>query len=493
MKNQELYDSIFESADNLPTLPGIAIKLLEAVQDDNFDMDEIGKIISTDPPLSAKVLKIVNSSFYSLPSKITSVNHAIRMLGINSVKNLALSFSLIDKFKSNGSKTIDYEKFWKDSLIGAISVNLLGEKILQPFSEDIFFLGLLQNIGILTLSHCVPKQFELVLAEHEKNDLPIYESERHILGFNHMEVGEFLAKSWGLPDTFYTPIGYHHYPEEIDNGRGEIHTISKCLHLSSKFIEMFNNSSDINDKLTTINHLSERYGFGQLVDPPEIFKEVHRQALDIFPIFEIDFKDAKGYEQLLETAKAELTNLSTELVKDLFDQRQENTILKQQVGKDSMTDLNNHQRFREILQREMTRSERYFNPISLIFADIDDFKSINDTYGHLAGDRVIKTIAGSLKAELRDSDLVARYGGEEFTIILPGTANAGAWDVAERLREKIDSFRIIHEDSFIHPTMSLGIASMQPGAKHSMDELIQMADNALYQAKKQGKNRCCVF
>ena len=177
-----------------------------------------------------------------------------------------------------------------------------------------------------------------------------------------------------------------------------------------KYIELFNSGSNINLKLESIDYLLEKYGFGQMVDISKIGKQVHRQALDIFPIFEIDFKDEKGYAKLLETAKAEMTNLSTELIKDLFDQRQENTILRQQVGKDSMTNLNNHQRFRELLQQEMTRSERYYNPLSLIFADIDDFKSINDTYGHLAGDRVIKTIAGSLKTELRDSDLVARYG-----------------------------------------------------------------------------------
>ena len=128
MENQEFFESVLEKSDKLPTLPGIAIKLLEIFQKKEPDLDELGKILSTDPPLSARVLEIVNSSFYSLPTKITSVNHAIMMLGIKSVKNLALSFSLVNRFNCKVSNTIDYSRFWKDSLIGAIAVKLLGEK-----------------------------------------------------------------------------------------------------------------------------------------------------------------------------------------------------------------------------------------------------------------------------------------------------------------------------------------------------------------------------
>jgi len=170
MENTELLETIFEKTDDLPTLPGIAIQILEAVQKKDSDIDEIAKVISTDPPLTVKVLKTVNSSFYSLPTKITSVSHAIKMLGINRVKNLALSFSLVNKFNSKVSKTIDHTRFWKESLVGAIAAKLLGEKIFRGFSDDIFFLGLLQNIGMLTLSTCRPKQHDIVMVELEKYD-----------------------------------------------------------------------------------------------------------------------------------------------------------------------------------------------------------------------------------------------------------------------------------------------------------------------------------
>jgi diguanylate cyclase (GGDEF)-like protein len=493
MKSADLFESIFETSENLPTLPGIALRLLQAVQKQNPDIDEIGKILATDPPLSAKVLKIVNSSFYSLPSRITSVNHAINMLGINSVKNLALGFSLVNKFNSTLSKSLDPSLFWKDSLVGAIAVKLIGEKIIKSFSDDIFFLGLLQNIGFFTLSCCMPKQYDLVMVQFHKNTAQVHEVESQILGFNHMEIGEYLIKSWVLPETFYTPIGYHHYPQRLKSARDDIHTLTKVLHLSSLYIELFNHSSDVGLQMATIEQRVKAYGFDETIDIHEVGKAINQQASEVFPIFEIDFKDENEYAQLLETAKAELINLSTELMNNLSDQRQEINLLRQQVGLDSMTNLNNHQRFKELLQKEISRSDRYNNPLSIIFADIDHFKSINDTYGHIAGDRVIKIVAGCLKKELRESEHLARYGGEEFAVILPETEKEDAWMVAERLRKTIDSLRIAHGDGFIHPTMSFGIAPLKPGEKISLDESIRRADSALYNAKNQGRNQCCLF
>ena len=140
MQTDTTFDLIFLKIDRLPTLPGIAMRILEAVQKEDADLEEMGNIISTDPPLSAEVLRIINSAFYGLPSKITSVFHAINLLGINTVKNLALSFSLVKKFQTDTSKAFDFTNFWKDSLIGAVAAKLMAEKTVPAFSEDAFFL-----------------------------------------------------------------------------------------------------------------------------------------------------------------------------------------------------------------------------------------------------------------------------------------------------------------------------------------------------------------
>jgi diguanylate cyclase (GGDEF)-like protein len=168
-------------------------------------------------------------------------------------------------------------------------------------------------------------------------------------------------------------------------------------------------------------------------------------------------------------------------------------MLKQQVVRDGMTHLINHQHFLELLSQEISRTERYKHPLSLLMADIDHFKEINDDFGHLAGDRVIKAVAGCLQQQIRESDHVARYGGEEFAIILPDTQSQDACIVAERIRKAIASLRIKHENNLIHFTMSFGIASYQTEEETASDKFIKRADSALYQAKKNGRNQCCVF
>ena len=492
MEKERSLESFIGGIETLPTLPGIAIQILEAVQKKEPDIDEISNIISTDPPLSAKVLRLVNSSFYNLPTPITSVLHSIKMLGIRTVKNIALGFSLVNNYQSKKSNGFDYTCFWKNSLVGAVSAKLLTEKLNPELLDNAFFMGLLQNIGTLTFGHCMPSQYNLVLSEMEKTSSECQDAEEYILGYNHQEIGEYLMKSWGLPETLYMPVGYHHNPEKLASTQSSIQVLTRILHLSSLFIELFDDKSrGLN--LWLINHNVEAYGFGTCIDVDQIAEDTHQQARQVFPIFEIDLEHDAEYAKIFQAAKAELSKLSTEMVNALLAQRNEIKMLKQQVVRDGMTHLINHQHFLEILSLEVSRAERYKHPLSLIMADIDLFKAINDDFGHPAGDRVIKAVAGCLQQEMRESDHLARYGGEEYAIILPDTHIQDAYIVAERIRKAVDSLRIKYEDNWIHFTMSIGIASFQTEDGTASDELIKRADRAMYQAKKQGRNQSCVF
>jgi diguanylate cyclase (GGDEF)-like protein len=170
----------------------------------------------------------------------------------------------------------------------------------------------------------------------------------------------------------------------------------------------------------------------------------------------------------------------------------ENVDLHHQVSRQAVTDeltgLANHGRFQELLGSEVEQVRRYHHPVGLIMLDIDNFKSINDTYGHQQGDVVLKRVARVVADSSRDVDYPARYGGEEMALILPHTDIEGAYAIAERVRTAVEALRIPRKDGegALRITASLGVAAATDGTK---DGLIADTDAALYEAKRQGKNR----
>lgn len=174
----------------------------------------------------------------------------------------------------------------------------------------------------------------------------------------------------------------------------------------------------------------------------------------------------------------------------------ENARLFGQVQKLSITDgltaVYNRRHFFELAEREFERSRRYDRLLSAIMVDIDNFKNVNDEFGHAAGDEVLRVIAGRLLDSMREIDILGRYGGEEFAVLLPENDSASAQNVAERLRRRIEDAPISLEYSPLTVTISLGIATLDKGCE-SLAALLDRADQALYTAKQEGRNRVCVW
>jgi diguanylate cyclase (GGDEF)-like protein len=155
---------------------------------------------------------------------------------------------------------------------------------------------------------------------------------------------------------------------------------------------------------------------------------------------------------------------------------------------DGLTEIHNKRYLLEFLDRELARCERYRRPLSLVLFDIDRFKRINDDLGHLAGDAVLRELAGCLKGKVRREELFARYGGEEFAVVLPETPCEDAFAFAERLRAEVASHGFRYDGDAIPVTISLGVATALGPAAPTVADLIDHADKALYQAKHGGRN-----
>lgn len=165
--------------------------------------------------------------------------------------------------------------------------------------------------------------------------------------------------------------------------------------------------------------------------------------------------------------------------------------LQRQVVLDPLTGLYNKRHFEKSLETEMERSRRSLQPLSVILADLDHFKSINDRFGHPVGDKALRCAADILKAELRMIDIPCRYGGEEFVIILPATPLLTAIQVAERLRTALKHKPVEIENGSLTLTASFGVSTYSHDRHTSVSRLIQQADQKLYQAKKLGRDQVC--
>jgi diguanylate cyclase (GGDEF)-like protein len=165
--------------------------------------------------------------------------------------------------------------------------------------------------------------------------------------------------------------------------------------------------------------------------------------------------------------------------------------IQRQAVTDELTGLFNHRRFQEVMAAEVERTRRFGQELGLIMLDIDDFKRVNDTYGHLQGDMVLREVARVLRESSREIDEPARYGGEEMAVALPQTGLQGAYEFAERVRQRIEALKLplLEGEGTLRVTASFGAASLPHSAKVDKDALVAAADAALYRAKRSGKNR----
>ena len=188
----------------------------------------------------------------------------------------------------------------------------------------------------------------------------------------------------------------------------------------------------------------------------------------------------------------ENTNLVTDLIRSKEELEEANKALTDLAIRDGLTGLYNHRYFHEVLTMELERSTRHPREFCLIFIDVDYFKNYNDTHGHLEGDHILASLSKLLIARFRKVDVVARYGGEEFIVLLPETSRSMALQLAEEIRNHIEEhpFHGREEQPFKRLTVSMGVAAF-PEDGMTGPLLITNADNALYRAKAEGRNRVC--
>lgn len=220
-------------AKDLFSLPDIYFQLNEIIRDSRYSLADIGNVISKDPALSARLLRIVNSSYYGFPAKIDTISRAMVIIGVDDLYNLVIATCVVDRFAKIPVDLVDMTSFWLRSVHCGVLSKLLAVECGAPNVERMFLSGLLHDIGSLVMYQLMPEKSARVLSSIKYDRRLLPSVEQKMLGFTHADVGRELMRLWGLPESLYETIGCYRNPEAATTYGFDAH----LLHLASALID----------------------------------------------------------------------------------------------------------------------------------------------------------------------------------------------------------------------------------------------------------------
>jgi HD-like signal output (HDOD) protein len=241
---------LVERVQGLPTLPLMLNSINQMILNPRTSPKDVAQIISSDPALTAKVLRVVNSSFYGFTNRITTITHAIVILGFNTVKSIALSSTIFDVFRRTVKPgDFDRTEFWKHSIGCGAAAKVLGRRLNYPMIEELFIAGLLHDVGKIVLDQFLPDKFLEVLNLVRKKDILIAEAEQQVLGATHADVGAWLFEKWNLSRGLIETTRCHHNPALA----GENAKFAEIIHLADILVRAIRFGNGGDNKIPAIN------------------------------------------------------------------------------------------------------------------------------------------------------------------------------------------------------------------------------------------------
>lgn len=211
---KHIVDKVKDSIDRMPTLSPVIHKINEVANNVKSSAQELTDVIQLDPVLTAKVIRMVNSAYFGLSQEIKSLKQAVVMLGINTIKNVALSSALLGQITLKGNTSLNEQDFWKHSLGVGVASKMIARArgIDDSLVEEYFIAGLIHDIGKVLINNFFPEQMAVILEQLAQKGAPILEVEKKVLGLTHEEIGIAIGKKWRFSNSFLYAVGRHHQP-----------------------------------------------------------------------------------------------------------------------------------------------------------------------------------------------------------------------------------------------------------------------------------------
>ncbi|WP_421621083.1 sensor domain-containing diguanylate cyclase [Alkalilimnicola ehrlichii] len=491
-----------ELAPGLPTLPAAAMRLVELGNQPDVGTADLAEVIGKDPALSVRILKVANSPFYARRREVTNVRQALVTMGMNAAVTLALSFTLIPTLQQASEQGgYDRQRYWRRSLLAAAAAREIGRRQCLMREEDLMLAGLVQDLGILVLDVALKDEYRQIAAAAQCHD-SLAAAERAALGCDHADVAAWLMGRWGLPGHLVEAVaGSHQVALDVASPTTDGPTLLRgAVALSGAIADVWLADDTRRAADRAAQQVARALGWSA-EEVQALLEAVGAAEPELARLFEIRLDDPESTAGVLEQAREALILQNLRMVHEVVEVREQAQAYEQQVReleertrRDPLTGLYNRDQLFRRLQDEFTGAAVGGWPLTLVVLDLDHFKQVNDEYGHLAGDQVLRRVSAVLHDAVRGEDVVARYGGEEFVLLLPGVHWQDAQRVVRRVLERVRGTDLgLKEAPQLRVTASAGLAVQEGGRPFvDTDSLVAAADQALYTAKNQGRNRLVV-
>jgi diguanylate cyclase (GGDEF)-like protein len=403
---------------------------------------------------------------------------------------------------STSTGGLDANQFWEDSLRRAGAAQLLAELTRYEDPFEAFALGLTQDLGTLLLAVRLPHLGAALQGLREKPGHSRREAEKILTGRSHTEEFEHARLAETLPEDIAFAVVNHHSPPNDDSRVARLTRIGHLADLVADVVQANPKDFVLERATDALKDAGIEIGMDTLID------QLANRLLEMASELDIQVGAQPSLGEVMIAAQHAMLNLAQKqeeqtsaLEAQLRAKEEETRVLEESnrrlthmASKDALTELDNRRMFNRALQSAMEEALKKFIGASILIVDVDHFKLVNDTYGHPAGDTVLRALARRMEGALRAVDKVARLGGEEFGVLLPNSSRAGGLMVAERIRRDIEATPIPTDEGLIQCTVSIGGTSLDPDRiPRTRDDLIKQADIALYEAKNAGRNQVCWY
>lgn len=489
--NQELMEKVLRCP-TLPTLPAVAVEVIELTHRPNVSIEELARTIQNDQALTAKILKTVNSSFYGLRRPCGSIIQALVMLGLATVKSLALGFSLISSIGTKGQGGFDYVSYWRRGLYTGVAAKCVAREAGVVQEDEAFLGGLLQDVGMVALHQALGDEYLAVIARCGGDHGGLVKHELSLLEVQHPSVGATLAQRWKLPDELILPVRYHECPTAAPH---EHAALVRCVGLGNVAHDVLTDADPVPALARFRARAAEWFELDEAV-ADGLISRIAEGTQQVAPLFQLNTGVVPDAMVILERARERLAALAVAAAAQPAHGDPLAELLTDSQEYDPLTGVLVRASLEEQAQKVFEVHAANGRPIAAVSLRIDGFADLVARLGTEAGDAVLVETAGLCEAMLGPRGAVIGRSGEAmFTALAPGLDRAAAARAAGGLRLSVEAQSGGWTVSGRAPqrvTVSVGVASAEPGPTvfARASQLMLAAERAVDAAAAAGGGNC---